>query len=108
MTQEWYKNFYQRMSHSVSNSWRKHHQVAGKRQMLAGSIVTLIGVCLLIPGISQYVEVVYKDSAGGVGMALFLTGAALVLLLAGVLLSCIGYFRRRKDARKTLTYDEVD
>ncbi|GAB3555009.1 hypothetical protein GCM10027404_30580 [Arthrobacter tumbae] len=95
------------MSLSISNSWRKHIESAGRRQIFAGSISTLIGVGLLIAGVSQYVEVVHRDGSGGLAMALFLLITALVLLMGGIVLSCVGYFNRRKTERRTRTYEDL-
>ena len=94
------------MSLSISNSWRKHNESAGKRQVLAGSVFTFIGVCLLVAGVSQYVEVVYRDGSGGLAVALFLLITALILLVGGIVLSCVGYFNRRKAERRTRTYED--
>lgn len=107
MTEEWYRQFDQRMSTSISNSWRKHNQATGKRQRLVGSVAALIGVCLLIPGVSLYVEVAYKDGDGGLGTAIFLIATAVALLIAGMVLSCMGFLSGRKAERRTRTYDDV-
>ncbi|WP_299169506.1 hypothetical protein [uncultured Arthrobacter sp.] len=107
MTEEWYKQFDQRMFSSISNSWRKHNQAAGKRQRLVGSIAALIGVCLLIPGVSLYVEVAYKDGDGGLGTAILFIAAAVALLIAGMVLSCMGFLNGRKAGRRTRTYEDL-
>ena len=77
MSQEWYRNFDKRMSLSISNSWRKHNESAGKRQILAGSVFALIGICLLVAGVSRYVDVAYRDGSSGLAVAFFLLITAL-------------------------------
>lgn len=107
MSQEWYRDFDRRRSQRVTNQWRSHHQSAGKRQLVAGSVTALVAVGLLILGVNQYVDATYSEPSADPTLGIVLIAAAGVMLVGSAVLCGIGYVKQRRDLKRARTYDDL-